>query len=78
MHLISFNHGQFLCLTLKFTLNKAAFFSEKNGDKLTCLCRWTQHKHGLLFVVIGVSDTGGPHVLDGGDRDDDDVVGDGY
>ena len=31
------------------------------------------------FGVIGVFDTGaGSHVRDGGDRDDDDVVGDGY
>ena len=31
------------------------------------------------FGVIGVSDTGGgSHVEGGGDRDADDVVGDGY
>ena len=46
---------------------------------MTFLRRWTQHKHGLLFGVIGVSDTcAGSHVWDGGDRDDDDAVGDGY
>ena len=43
------------------------------------LSRWTQNKHGLLLGTISVSDTGaGSHVLDGGDRDDNDVVGDGY
>ena len=82
MHLMclkSLNHAAdlFLCLTLQQTLDKTAFFGENNWD--IALQMDTAQEWPSFLGIISVSDTGaGSHVRDGGDRDDDDVVGDGY